>query len=88
MIKRVWAALPLTWPLGQRRSTENDRVAASVNGLAWPVIIENLLQTLLGVVDLIFVSALGAAAVAGVGAALQVLWVIQSAFSALTSLSR
>lgn len=81
MIKRMRAA----WPLRPSRSAENGRVAASVNSLAWPVIIENLLQTLLGVVDLIFVGALGAAAVAGVGAALQVLWVIQSAFSALTT---
>lgn len=85
MIKRMWAALPITWPLGQSRSRDDEGVGAAVNGLAWPVIIENLLQTLLGVVDLIFVGALGAAAVAGVGAALQVLWVIQSAFSALTT---
>ena len=85
MIKRMWTALPITWPLGQSRSRDDEGVGAAVNGLAWPVIIENLLQTLLGVVDLIFVGALGAAAVAGVGAALQVLWVIQSAFSALTT---
>ncbi len=35
--------------------------------LAWPSLIENLLQTMLGVVDLIFVGQLGADAIAGVG---------------------
>ncbi len=55
-----------------------------VNNLAWPVIAENLLQTMLVTVDMMMVSRLGTAAVAGVGAASQVLWVIGSAFSAIT----
>lgn len=60
-------------PLGRR-----------VLGLAAPVIGENLLQTLLGVVDTILVAGLGAAALAGVGTALQVIFVLIAALSALS----
>jgi putative MATE family efflux protein len=52
--------------------------------LAWPVIGENLLQTMLGVVDTILVASLGAVALAGVGAALQVIYVTTGALSALS----
>ncbi|MCS6888515.1 MAG: MATE family efflux transporter [Chloroflexus sp.] len=52
--------------------------------LAWPVIGENLLQTMLGVVDTILVASLGAVALAGVGAALQVIFVTTAALSALS----
>jgi putative MATE family efflux protein len=55
-----------------------------VLGLAWPVIGENMLQTLLGVVDTILVAGLGAVALAGVGAALQVIFVVIAALSALS----
>jgi putative MATE family efflux protein len=55
-----------------------------VLGLAWPVIGENLLQTLLGVVDTILVAGLGAVALAGVGAALQVIFVLIAALTALS----
>jgi putative MATE family efflux protein len=48
------------------------------------VIGENLLQTLLGVVDTILVAGLGVVALAGVGAALQVIYVIIAALSALS----
>jgi putative MATE family efflux protein len=47
------------------------------------VIGENLLQTLLGVVDTILVAGLGAAALAGVGVALQVVYVLLAGLSAL-----
>jgi putative MATE family efflux protein len=55
-------------------------------GLAWPVIAENFLETLLGVVDTWLVShlALGAIAVAGVGVAQQMQWFLISALSALS----
>ncbi len=53
-------------------------------GLAWPVIGENLLETLLGVVDTFLVAGLGAAAIAGVGTALQVMFFLISALSALS----
>jgi MATE family multidrug resistance protein len=55
-----------------------------VFGLAWPVIGENMLETLLGVVDTLLVAALGAAALAGVGSALQVMFFLISALSALS----
>lgn len=55
-----------------------------VLGLAAPIIGENLLQTLLGVVDTILVAGLGAVALAGVGTALQVIFVLIAALSALS----
>jgi multidrug resistance protein, MATE family len=54
-----------------------------VLGLAWPVIGENMLETLLGVVDTLLVGALGAVALAGVGSSLQVLFFLISVLSAL-----
>jgi putative MATE family efflux protein len=54
-----------------------------VLNLAAPVIGENLLETMLGVVDTLLVAGLGAAAIAGVGTALQVLFFLISALSAL-----
>ena len=54
-----------------------------VLGLAGPVIGENLLETLLGIIDTLLVSGLGAVAIAGVGSALQVLFFLISALSAL-----
>lgn len=52
--------------------------------LAAPVIGENLLQTLLGIVDTILVAGLGVVALAGVGASLQVIFVMLAALSALS----
>ena len=53
-------------------------------GLAWPVIGENLLETMLGIVDTYLVAGLGAAAVAGVGSGLQIMFFVLSALSALS----
>lgn len=55
-----------------------------VFGLAAPVIGENLLQTLLGVVDTILVAGVGAVALAGVGASLQIIYITIAALSAVT----
>jgi putative MATE family efflux protein len=55
-----------------------------VLGLAAPVIGENMLQTLLGVVDTVLVAGLGVVALAGVGAALQVIFIVVAALSALS----
>jgi MATE family multidrug resistance protein len=93
-MKRIFQfALPL-FSLGRPASLVAEPAAEAadepvhigrlVNNLAWPVIAENLLQTMLVTVDMMMVSRLGTVAVAGVGAASQVLWVIGSAFSAIT----
>ncbi len=55
-----------------------------VLGLAWPVIGENLLETLLGIVDTALVAGLGTAAIAGVGSGLQIMFFLLSALSALS----
>ncbi len=55
-----------------------------VIGLAWPIIAQNLLETMVGVVDTILVARLGATAIAGVGTALQVLFFLLSILSAVT----
>ena len=58
-------------------------VRKRVLGLAGPVIGENFLETLLGIVDTMLVAGLGAVAIAGVGSALQVMFFMISALSAL-----
>jgi putative MATE family efflux protein len=52
-----------------------------VFNLAWPVIGENFLQTMLGIVDTIMVARLGPAALAGVGSAIQIMFFVISALS-------
>lgn len=72
-------------------SSEADQMAEpatnvrkKVFDLAWPVISENFLQTLLGIVDTVLVARLGAGAIAGVGAAQQVMFFLIAALSALS----
>lgn len=69
---------------GSTPVAETQSLRRRVLGLAAPVIGENLLQTLLGIVDTILVAGLGAAALAGVGAALQVVFVLTAALTALS----
>ena len=65
---------------------DDDRaIRRLVFNLAWPVIVENLLQTAVGFVDLLMVARLGASAIAGVGISVQVLFVIFAAISALAT---
>jgi multidrug resistance protein, MATE family len=63
---------------------EPAAVRKRVLGLAWPVIGENLLETLLGIVDTLLVAGLGTAAIAGVGSGLQIMFFILAALSALS----
>src|ERR1700712_4111513 len=55
-----------------------------VLGLAWPVMGENLLETLLGIVDTALVAGLGTAAIAGVGSGLQIMFFVLATLSALS----
>jgi putative MATE family efflux protein len=64
-------------------SREARALQKRVWGLAAPVIGENFLETLLGIVDTLLVAGLGAAAIAGVGSALQIMFFLISALSAL-----
>jgi putative MATE family efflux protein len=65
---------------------DDDRtIRRLVVHLAWPVIVENLLQTAVGVVDLLMVSRLGAAAIAGVGVTVQIMFVIFAAIAAIAT---
>src|SRR5262249_40996057 len=72
-------------------SSANTSVQAALRrrvlGLAGPVIGENLLETLLGIVDTALVAHLGATAIAGVGGALQVMFLLIAALSALAGVS-
>jgi putative MATE family efflux protein len=51
--------------------------------LAWPSFVENLLQTMLGFVDLVFVGQLGPDAIAGVGLGNQFMVLLQVVFTGL-----
>jgi len=64
-------------------SSEARALRRRVWGLAAPVIGENFLETLLGIVDTLLVAGLGAVAIAGVGSALQIMFFLISALSAL-----
>lgn len=59
-------------------------VSRRVLALAWPVITQNLLETLVGVVDTLLVSRLGAVAIAGVGSSLQVVFFLIAVLSAVS----
>lgn len=63
---------------------DEQHLAASVNRLAVPIITENLFQTMLGVVDMLMVSRLGAAAIAGVGTSLQIMFLVIASLSSVT----
>lgn len=70
----------------QEADTASDEppLRRRVFNLAWPVISENFLQTMLGIVDTAMVARLGPEALAGVGAALQIMFFVISALSAMS----
>lgn len=73
--------------VGETHGTSLDTalsIEKRVLGLAWPVIGENFLETMLGIVDTWLVSSLGAVALAGVGTAIQFMFFIISAMSAIS----
>jgi putative MATE family efflux protein len=82
---RVAASAPASAARPRGAAAPEPRVVRRrVLGLAWPVIGENLLETLLGIVDTLLVAGLGAVAIAGVGAGLQVMFFVLAALAALS----
>jgi MATE family multidrug resistance protein len=77
------SGLPITEPAAPAPSVAAREVRRRVWGLAGPVIGENFLETLLGIIDTLLLAGLGAVAIAGVGSALQVMFFLISALSAL-----
>lgn len=75
-------AQPLASPFSGESPTSRDLIRR-VLGLTWPVLVENFLQTMVGVVDTFMVSFLGTVALAGVGTSLPLVFVIFSAISAI-----
>jgi MATE family multidrug resistance protein len=70
---------------GRRVLPEEPRaLRRRVLGLAWPVIGENMLETSLDIVNTILVAALGAAALAGVGSGLQIMFFVLASLAALS----
>ncbi len=75
----------LVSPDGARAAQEAPAsLRRRVFALAWPVIGENVLETLLGIVDTLLVAALGTAAIAGVGSAQQIMFFLLAALSGLS----
>src|SRR4051794_12051551 len=70
-------------PLMPAPPIEPRAMRRRVLGLAGPIIGENFLETLLGIIDTWLVAGLGAVALAGVGSALQVMFLLIAALSAL-----
>ncbi|MEM7030245.1 MAG: MATE family efflux transporter [Chloroflexota bacterium] len=64
-------------------TTDTRSLPRRVYDLAWPVIGENFMETLLGIVDTLIVAQLGIIAIAGVGTAVQVMFFVLSALSAV-----
>ncbi|RIK47171.1 MAG: MATE family efflux transporter [Chloroflexi bacterium] len=65
-------------------TSEDAVVRRRVVTLAWPVVIEGLLQTAIGVVDTFFVAKVSEEALAGVGTALQLVFIMIVVMSAVS----
>ena len=66
-----------------RKNTLNTSMAATILSLAWPTMLEQLMQTAVQYIDIAMVGSLGTAATAAVGATSTVNWLIGSTVSAL-----
>jgi putative MATE family efflux protein len=71
------------WPAALAVLSAEDTISRRLYALAWPSLIENLLQTLLGVVDLMMVGRLGASAIAAVGLGTQILNLLLTMYAGL-----
>jgi MATE family multidrug resistance protein len=71
------------FPITESEAPAAPALRRRVWGLAGPVIGENFLETLLGIIDTLLVAGLGSVAIAGVGSALQIMFFLISALSAL-----
>ncbi|HUP28503.1 MAG TPA: MATE family efflux transporter [Chloroflexia bacterium] len=71
-------------PEGDLTPEARKEVSRKVFRLAWPAIAENALQTLLGIVDTAIVARLGTAALSGVGASQQLVWVLTTGLIAVS----
>ena len=63
-------------------ATERKSIRSRVMNLAWPSIVENFMQTMIGVVDTALVGHLSTDALAGVGGAQQIAWLVTTLLSA------
>lgn len=77
-------AHPRTIPLLPTTDASAGAIRRLVIRLAWPSILENMLQSIFGVVLLLLIARLGSAAVAGFGAANGLIMVAMSAFFSLS----
>ena len=74
------AALPIRVAAPPRRPRT---LREEVTALAWPSLVENILQTMLGVVNMMMVGRLGPASIASIGVAQQIVFTLQVAYSGL-----
>ncbi len=82
MTVRTWVARWNAWR-APRAADAPISLNRQLFELAWPSLVENLLQTMLGFVDLVFVGQLGADAIAGVGLGNQLMTLLQVLFMGL-----
>ncbi len=70
--------------VGAVREDSPQEIRALVARLAWPSIVENMLQSIFNILIILMVSRLGPAAIAGVGGSNQILMVAMACFFALS----
>ena len=62
---------------------KNKKLFKRITSLAWPTMLEQLMQTLVQYIDLIMVGSLGTVATAAVGSTTTINWLVNSAVSAI-----